>query len=79
MTPAQCRAARALLDWTQPQLAAAAKLGLSTVVDFEKQRRNTISDDAKVAMRTALEAAGVKLVNADEWQGAMVRLRGPQS
>ncbi|MER9900094.1 transcriptional regulator [Mesorhizobium sp. M0130] len=63
MTPAQCRAARALLDWTQPRLADAAKLGLSTVVDFEKQRRRTISGDAKTAIRTALEAAGVEFIN----------------
>ncbi|MER8637648.1 transcriptional regulator [Mesorhizobium sp. M1365] len=63
MTPLQCRAARALLDWTQPKLADAAKLGLSTIVDFEKQRRGTISDDAKAAIRTALEAAGVEFIN----------------
>ncbi|TIL64503.1 transcriptional regulator [Mesorhizobium sp.] len=63
MTPAQCRAARALLDWTQPRLADAAKLGLSTVVDFEKQRRHTISEDAKTAIRTAIEAAGIEFIN----------------
>jgi hypothetical protein len=45
MTPAQCRAARALLGITQAQLARAAKLGLSTVVDFEKERR-LVSEEA---------------------------------
>ena len=39
MTPSQARAARALLDMTQPSLADLAGLGLSTIVDFEKQRR----------------------------------------
>src|SRR5215218_9147682 len=39
ITPAQCRAGRSLLDMTQSQLANAAKLGLSTVVDFERNRR----------------------------------------
>lgn len=62
MNPAQCRAARALLDWTQPQLAAAAKLGLSTVVDFEKERR-AVSDDARESMRAALEVAGIEFFN----------------
>ncbi|TIL94807.1 MAG: transcriptional regulator [Mesorhizobium sp.] len=62
MTPAQCRAARALLDWTQPQLADASKLGLSTVVDFEKQRR-AVSEEAQSAIRTALELAGIELIN----------------
>ena len=59
MTPSQCRAGRALVDWTQPILAKAAGLGLSTVVDFERQRRR-VSDDAIAAMRGALEAAGVE-------------------
>src|SRR5205807_2079261 len=49
MTPAQCRAARALLGITQSQLARAAKLGLSTVVDFEKERR-LVSNEAVEAI-----------------------------
>lgn len=39
MSPAQCRAGRALLDMTQSRLGELAQLGLSTVVDFEKGRR----------------------------------------
>ena len=58
MNPAQCRAARALLEWTQPQLAAAAKLGLSTVVDFEKNRR-AVAPESVAAIRSALEKAGI--------------------
>lgn len=57
-SPAQARAARALLNLTQPQLADAAGLGLSTVVDYEKSRRQ-VSSEAQAAMRAALEAAGV--------------------
>jgi DNA-binding XRE family transcriptional regulator len=53
MTPAQCRAARALLGITQAQLARAAKLGLSTVVDFEKER--LVSEEAVRAIQTALQ------------------------
>ena len=58
MTPAQCRAARALLDVTQPELATMAELGLSTVVDFERERR-VVSKEAVAAMQNALEQAGV--------------------
>ena len=58
MTAAQCRAARALLDMTQSELAAAAGLGLSTVVDFEKGRRE-VSKEGITAMRRALERAGL--------------------
>lgn len=72
ITPAQCRAARALIDWTQPQLASAAGLGLSTVVDFEKARR-AVSVDAMTVIQRALEAAGVEFI-PENGGGAGVRL-----
>jgi transcriptional regulator with XRE-family HTH domain len=62
MTPSQCRAARALIDWTQPDLAEASRLGLSTVVDFERERRR-VSQDAVATMRGALERQGVEFTN----------------
>lgn len=58
MTPAQCRAGRGLLDLKQSELALAASLGVSTVIDFERDRR-PVSDKARGAIRAALEAAGV--------------------
>jgi transcriptional regulator with XRE-family HTH domain len=64
MTPAQCRAARALLGITQTKLARLAQLGLSTIVDFERDRRQ-ISPDAAIAIRTALELAGVEFIGED--------------
>ena len=65
MTPSQCRAARALLDWTQPTLAKASGLGVSTVIDFERERRQ-VSDEAVTAIRTALEKAGVEFTNGKQ-------------
>jgi transcriptional regulator with XRE-family HTH domain len=62
ITPAQCRAGRALIDWTQPDLAKASGLGLSTVVDFERERRR-VSEDAVSAIRRALEHSGVEFTN----------------
>jgi transcriptional regulator with XRE-family HTH domain len=73
MTPAQCRAARALLDLTQPRLAELAELGLSTIYDFEKNRR-AVSKEAIAAIRAALEAAGVEFI-PENGGGAGVRLR----
>ena len=70
ITPAQCRAARALLDMTQPELAERSGLGLSTVVDFEKSRRQ-VSDRAVADLRTALERAGVRFVQQDTAIGVM--------
>ncbi len=72
MTPAQCRAARALLDCSQTQLATKAALGLSTVVDFERERR-VVSTEAVGAIQRALESAGVAFI-AENGGGAGVRL-----
>ncbi|WP_020177422.1 helix-turn-helix transcriptional regulator [Methylopila sp. M107] len=76
MSPKQCRAARALLDMTQPELAALAGLGLSTVVDFEKERR-IVSDHAAKTLASALEGAGVVLLAEGEIEqgGDGVRLK----
>jgi transcriptional regulator with XRE-family HTH domain len=73
MTPAQCRAARALLDWTQPELASTAAIGLSTVVDFERVRR-IVSNEAMAAIQRALEAAGV-IFTPENGDGPGVKLR----
>jgi len=73
MTPAQSRAGRALVEMTQPSLAAAAGLGLSTVVDFERNRRS-VSADAVRAIMAALDAAGVILID-ENGEGPGVRLK----
>ena len=75
MSPSQCRGARALLDMTQPQLATLAGIGLSTVVDFERQRR-VVSDDAIRKMQETLESSGVVLIS-ENGGGVGVRLRKP--
>jgi len=40
ITPAQCRAARGFLNWTQPDLAREAQVGKNTLIDFEKAKRS---------------------------------------
>ena len=77
MTSAQCRAARALLDMTQTELAEAASLGLSTVVDFEKGRRE-VSPTAVEKIRRALERAGIDFL-AENGGGEGLRLRKARS
>lgn len=73
MTPAQCRAARALIAMTQPELAEAAGFGLSTIVDFEKERR-IVSTTAQIRMLEALEESGIEFI-AENGGGAGVRLQ----
>jgi hypothetical protein len=72
ITPGQSKAARALLELTQGDLADAANLGLSTIVDFEKRRRQ-VSAVAVLAIRDALTARGVEFID-ENGGGAGVRL-----
>ena len=73
MTPAQSRAARGLIEWSQSELASRANLGLSTIRDFEKGRRiPTVNNLA--AIRRALESAGIVFI-PENGEGPGVRLR----
>lgn len=62
--PAQCRAARALLNWSQTVLAQKAAVAKQTLADFERGARQpyprTLAD-----IRAALEAEGVEFTNGD--------------
>ena len=73
ITPAQCRAARGLLDWTQQQLADTARVGVVTIRQVEAgvaaPRRATLQ-----VIERAFELAGVELIN-ENGGGAGVRLR----
>lgn len=76
MTPAQCRAARGLIDWSQATLAAHANVGLSTLKNFEAGRSAPMANNLAM-IRAALEAAGVTLLAEGEMVdgGPGVRLR----
>ncbi|QJP12969.1 helix-turn-helix transcriptional regulator [Starkeya sp. ORNL1] len=58
ITPAQCRAARATLDWSQQQLAEASKIGNATIRNFESGKSSPQNATLDV-LRRALEAAGI--------------------
>lgn len=64
MTPTQCRAARSLLDIKQPELAIAAEVELSIVVDYERSR-GPLPEKSVQAMRRFLESAGVEFLDGD--------------
>jgi DNA-binding XRE family transcriptional regulator len=72
ITPAQCRAARALLDWTQSDLAAATGLSVVTIRSFEKG--GEMRDSNRTLLLLSFEKAGVEFI-PENGSGAGVRLR----
>lgn len=58
ITPELCRAGRALLTWTQRDLADRAQTGVSTVADFERGARAPIAQTIE-ALEAALRDGGV--------------------
>lgn len=61
MTPRQCAAARALLGWSQSDLALAAEVAVSTVADFERSARTPIAVNLH-RLFSALYRAGARLL-----------------
>jgi transcriptional regulator with XRE-family HTH domain len=76
LTPAQCRAARGLIDWSQMELAERAGVGIVTIRQLEAgnhaPRRATLD-----VVRRALERAGVEFID-ENGGGAGFRLRRAQ-
>lgn len=61
LTPKHVRAARALLAWSQQDLAKAAGVATSTVADFERGQRTPVANNAQ-AIRSALERGGIRFL-----------------
>jgi transcriptional regulator with XRE-family HTH domain len=76
-SPSQIRAARALLGWSQTEVAAAAGLSIPTVKRAEADGGIRVSEDAVAAIACALKKAGVEFI-AENGGGPGVRLRKPQ-
>jgi transcriptional regulator with XRE-family HTH domain len=64
ITPAQCRAARGLVDMDQAVLAEGAMITRGVIVDFEKGRRVPTRNNL-AAIQRVLEEAGVEFTNGD--------------
>ncbi|WP_281405145.1 helix-turn-helix transcriptional regulator [Mesorhizobium sp. B4-1-1] len=68
----QCRGARAMLGWSQAELADAAGVSRATVVDFERGLRVPHRNNL-IAIREAFEAAGIEFI-PENGGGAGLRL-----
>jgi hypothetical protein len=64
MTPAQCRAARALINMSQARLSHVAVVPITSVRDFEFTGAGARQADIH-AMQAALEKAGVEFIDGD--------------
>lgn len=73
ISAAQCRAARALLEWSQDQLAENARVARPTIADFERSTRFPMRNNL-LSIIAAFEAAGVGFIS-NNGAGAGVRFR----
>ena len=62
MTPAQCRAARALITLPRPELAKAAVVPLVLIADYEAGMPGLRPEDL-IAIQAVLENAGIEFIN----------------
>jgi transcriptional regulator with XRE-family HTH domain len=74
ISAAQCRAARALLEWSQEQLAENARVARPTIADFERNTRFPMRNNL-LSIISAFEAAGVGFIGEGDEGGAGVRFR----
>jgi transcriptional regulator with XRE-family HTH domain len=76
LTSAQIRAARALIRWSAEDLARESALGVATIRRAELRDNETKLTAANdLAIRRALEAAGVEFIDGSEKEGPGVRLK----
>jgi transcriptional regulator with XRE-family HTH domain len=62
VTPAECKAARKLLGWSQEELATMLLVGQDSIGGFERrERRSPLINLRK--LRAVFEAAGVEFTN----------------
>ncbi len=73
ISPAQCRMARAALNWTASDLGLRSKVGTATILRFERELSSPVHSTREV-LRRAFEAAGLEFI-ADTG----VNIRKPQN
>jgi len=70
--PRQCRAARALLGWTQEDLAERAEIARITIRKFEAGITNPHRATQR-ALQAAFENAGITFIDDEHDEGVKVR------
>lgn len=70
LTARQCKAARALLNWSQHDLAAFSRVSSSTLANFEAEKR-TPYDRTLVDIERVLKQAGVEIISEPGREGVV--------
>ena len=76
-TPDQLRAARALLNWSQDDLASAAEVAVMMIKNYERR----LSDprlSSMTKLKQTLEKAGIEFIDATDTAGAGIRWSSPK-
>ena len=76
ITPAQIRAARALLDWSMVDLAKVAQVSVSTIKRMEDELQRPTADRSMAPVQHAFQTAGVRFL-PDDGDGPGVRYKAP--
>ncbi|CDX24410.1 Transcriptional regulator, XRE family (modular protein) [Mesorhizobium plurifarium] len=74
ISPAQCRAARALLHWSQRDLTERSGVAMRTIADFERSARTPFERTLR-DIQEAFEAGGIMFLAGDNVAGEGVRRR----
>jgi DNA-binding XRE family transcriptional regulator len=78
LTMEQCRGARAMLGWSQGDLANAANVSRQTIADFERGAHIPIANNLSSIVE-AFRKAGIDLIPEDDNRGVGVRFRATVS
>jgi transcriptional regulator with XRE-family HTH domain len=62
MSPAQCRGARGLLNWSQSDLAERSGVGHKTIADFERVATTRPYGRTLAAIIAAFETVGIEFI-----------------
>ncbi|MDL2408048.1 helix-turn-helix transcriptional regulator [Rhizobium calliandrae] len=73
----QCRGARAMLGWSQTELAKAANVSRQTIADFERGAHMPISNNLS-SIIAAFQKAGIEFIS-ENGGGAGVRFAKPKA
>ena len=74
ITARQSRAARALLGWTQQELADKALVSLTALKRLESEKDLRVYESTEDQVRRVFEDAGITFLHSDKGEGVLIDL-----